>query len=87
MVGGDAIRVEEGVLPAWPVVPLGAPGGNGEVGSAVGHAERSEIHVAGPPAVVIDDRVRSAYVAVAHHRPVDIRSFAEDAQRLHRVQL
>ena len=52
-VGVDAVRVQQGALPAGSVVPLGAPGGDREVGPPIGHPELSEVDVAGAAAVLV----------------------------------
>ena len=56
-VGLDAVGRQQPALPAGPVVPAGAPGRDGEVGPAVGHAQRAEVDVPRPAAVVLDQRV------------------------------
>src|ERR1700724_1736012 len=64
-VGLDPVGVEQQLLPAGPVVPPGAPGGDSQGGPAIRDAKVAEIDVAGPTAVVGDQRVRRAGVTMA----------------------
>src|SRR4051812_39139615 len=57
-VGVDAVGVEQEALPAGAVVPHGTPGGDGEVGPAVGDPEGPQVDVPGATAVIGEQGVR-----------------------------
>src|ERR1022692_968648 len=80
-IRGNPVGVEQGRLPAGAVVPRRAPGRDGQICPAVGHAERSEIDMAGPPAVVGEQDVRCAAITMADDQPIDRRSVGEQLQR------
>ncbi len=78
----DAIPVEQQLFPAGPVVPHGAPGRNGEVGPPVGDPESAEVDMTGPPAVVGEEGVGGASVAVTDDRHIRRRDVFGLRQRL-----
>src|SRR4051812_9217209 len=77
VVAGDAVRLVDRLLVAGSVVPLGAPRGDREVGPQVRHPERAQVHVRRPPAVIGQQRVGGARVAVADDEAVDGRWLRE----------
>ena len=67
----DPVGIKETLFPAGPVVPCGTPSGDGEVGPSVGESEAAEIHMAGAVAVVIQEGIGGAGVAVADDESID----------------
>ena len=72
-VGGEELRVP---VPAG-VVPAQRQRRHREVGPSVGHTEIAEVDVPATTAVVVDQRVGCACVAVADHQPIDRRRLAQ----------
>src|SRR4051794_19814898 len=81
-IGLHPIGGKQGLLPAWPVVPLGTPGRDGEVGPAVSRTEFGHVHLAGILTVLSNEGVGHTGVAVAHHQLVYRRRTGKIASRV-----
>jgi hypothetical protein len=79
-VGSDSIGVEEKLVPATAVIPFGAPGGDGQVGPPVGDSEQAKVDVPGPAAIVGQQGVGRAGVAVSDDELVDGRDSRGEVQ-------
>ncbi|MFE3905679.1 hypothetical protein ACFXPY_36745 [Streptomyces sp. NPDC059153] len=75
--GADSVGFEQWSLPARAAVPPCAPGGDGEVGPAVGDAEGAEVDVADAGAVVAAQDVGRAGATVADDESADGRDVSE----------
>jgi hypothetical protein len=64
-----------------------APGGDSEVGPPVTGAEVAEINVAGAIAVLVEERVGGAGVAVADDESIDGWCFGDDLEGLFDVEM
>jgi hypothetical protein len=80
-IGSDAVRLQQPTLPGGAVVPARAPGRHGQVRPPVGDAERTQIDMPAEPAVVADQRVRRAGIAVTDDQPVERRRLGQQRQR------
>src|ERR1039457_118014 len=67
------VGVEQQALPAGAVVPFGGPSSDRQVCPPVGDAELTEVNVPRPAAIVGQQSVRCAAVAVADDQPINWR--------------
>jgi hypothetical protein len=77
----NAVCARRQALPAGTIVQFGAPGGDPQVSPPVSDAQLAEINVRGPAAVIGQQGVRRAAVAVADDQPVGRRNAGEQFQR------